>query len=78
MLMLRREVRIPHEPALTVPRHVQFRHDANAQVRGMGDDRCNVALCIPLATGAGSGELRVDVAVQPEALVVAQVQMQHI
>ena len=69
---------IRDEPARAVSRQVELGNDANAAVGGVGNDLLDVGLRVVAAPRAVLVQLRKEPALDAEALIVAQVQMQHV
>ncbi len=73
-----REFRIPDDPARDVPGHVELRHDANAPLPSVFDDVAQLILRVVVAVRSHFVQLRVLPALDAEALVFAQVKVQHV
>ena len=73
-----RQLRMRDDPACRVARDVEFRHDADAASRRIGDDPAHLLLGEEVAIRALALELGVGQALDAEALVVGQMQVQDV
>src|SRR6516162_5547039 len=64
-----RQLGITDEPSRRMPRHIEFRDDANAAIMGISDDVAYLVLRVELAVRSHSRQFGESLALDPEALI---------
>src|SRR5260370_40510575 len=69
---------MPHEPRSAMPRHIEFRHDANSTVPSVRDQIANFILRVVKGVGAQFMELWRFLALHAKALGLREVPMENV
>ena len=72
------QLRIADEPARRMTGHVQLGHDTDPAVTGEHHDLPDLCLRVEHAIGPGLMQLREDLALHAEALIIAEMPVQHV